>query len=132
MDLNGARVPVAGATGILGRPLTAELAGRGVRPTLAGHDPVRLARASEAFPGASAHRFLAPAAFFRAALPLMAPGSLVAAFTGVAAQAPHAPSMPEGGDPRQVVAAPADAVAADAALPRTGRDGTPVVERRAR
>ncbi|MGY1581140.1 SDR family NAD(P)-dependent oxidoreductase [Streptomyces sp. MN13] len=52
MDLNGARVPVAGATGVHGGALTAEPAGRGPRPALAGRDPARPARAAEACPGA--------------------------------------------------------------------------------
>ncbi|MFI8307748.1 SDR family NAD(P)-dependent oxidoreductase [Streptomyces sp. NPDC085927] len=236
MDINGARVLVAGATGVLGRALTAELAGRGARPALAGRDPARLERAARAHPGAPTFLFdaydpascaravhgtadalggpdavvtafgtvafgraaqigdeiaehltavnvLAPAAFFRAALALMAPGSLIAAFTGVVAERPQAgmadysaskaalsawlsaarrearpagirvldirpghldtgfadrpvagtaPPMPAGGDPRQVVAAVADAMAADAELLRTAPDGTPVVEQRAR
>ncbi|MFC5958421.1 SDR family NAD(P)-dependent oxidoreductase [Streptomyces pratens] len=236
MDINGARVLVAGATGVLGGALTAELAGRGARPALAGRDPARLAEAARAYPGAPTFLFdaydpascarvvqgaadalggpdavvtafgsvafgraaqvgdeiaehlmavnvLAPAAFFRAALALMAPGSLIAAFTGVVAEHPQAgmadysaskaalsawlaaarrearpagirvldirpghldtgfadrpvagtaPPMPAGGDPRRVVTAVADAMAADAELLRTAPDGTPVVEQRAR
>ncbi|MFF0105234.1 SDR family NAD(P)-dependent oxidoreductase [Streptomyces hirsutus] len=236
MDINGARVLVAGATGVLGGALTAELAGRGARPALAGRDPARLAEAARAYPGAPALLFdaydpascaravhgaadalggldavvtafgsvasgraaglgdeiaehltavnvLAPAAFFRAALTLMAPGSLIAAFTGVVAERPQAgmadysaskaalsawlsaarreartagirvldirpghldtgfadrpvagpaPPLPPDGDPRRVVAAVADAMAADAEPLRTAPDGTPVVERRAR
>ncbi|MFE9970325.1 SDR family NAD(P)-dependent oxidoreductase [Streptomyces hirsutus] len=236
MDIDGARVLVAGATGVLGGALTAELAGRGARPALAGRDPARLAEAARAYPGAPALLFdaydpascaravhgaanalggldavvtafgavafgraaglgdeiaehltavnvLAPAAFFRAALALMAPGSLIAAFTGAVAERPQAgmadysaskaalsawlsaarrearttgirvldirpghldtgfadrpvagtaPPLPPGGDPRRVVAAVADAMAADAELLRTAPDGTPVVERRAR
>ncbi|MFE7812820.1 SDR family NAD(P)-dependent oxidoreductase [Streptomyces sp. NPDC057433] len=236
MNLNGARVLVAGATGVLGQALTAELAGRGARPALAGRDPARLARAAQAYPDAPTLLFdaydpascaravhgaaaepggldavvtafgsvafgraqetgdeiaeylmavnvLAPAAFFRAALAVMEPGSLIAAVTGVVAERPQpgmadysaskaalsawlgaarrearsagirvldirpghldtgfadrsvagtAPPMPEGGDPRQVVAAVADAMEADAELLRTAADGTLLVERRAR
>lgn len=143
MNLDGARVLVAGATGVLGGALTAELAARGARPALAGRDPDRLARAACAYPGAptavfdaydpascaravhraatalggldatvtafgsvafgravetgdeiaehlSAVNTLAPAAFFRAALTVMGPGSLIAAFTGVVAERPQA------------------------------------------
>ncbi|MGC5561739.1 SDR family NAD(P)-dependent oxidoreductase [Streptomyces sp. FR-108] len=126
---------------------------------------------------------LAPAAFFRAALATMEPGSMIVAFTGVVAERPQpgmadysaskaalrawldavrreartagirvlevrpahldtgfadravvgtAPPLPAGGDPRDVVRAVADAMAADAELLRTAADGTPVVERRAR
>ncbi|GAB2796244.1 hypothetical protein GCM10027073_30090 [Streptomyces chlorus] len=236
MDINGARVLVAGATGVLGSALTAELAGRGARPALAGRDPARLAEAAQAYADAptllfdaydpascaravqgaadalggldavvtafgtvafgrvaevgdevaehlTAINVLAPAAFFRAALALMAPGSLIAAFTGVVAERPQAgmadysaskaalsawlfaarreartagirvldirpghldtgfadrpvvgtaPPMPQGGDHRRIVAAVADAMAAEAELLRTAPDGTPVVERRAR
>ncbi|MFD4030795.1 SDR family NAD(P)-dependent oxidoreductase [Streptomyces sp. NPDC058637] len=52
MYINGVRVPVAGATGVLGGVLTAEPAGRGARPALAGRDPGRLARAAQPRPGA--------------------------------------------------------------------------------
>lgn len=52
MNLEGARVLVAGATGVLGGALTAELAARGARPALAGRDPARLAQAARAYPGA--------------------------------------------------------------------------------
>ncbi|MEU6737256.1 SDR family NAD(P)-dependent oxidoreductase [Streptomyces physcomitrii] len=143
MELDGARVLVAGATGVLGGALTAELAARGARPALAGRDPERLARAARRYPGAPVLLFdaydpascaravaeaaaglggldavvtafgavafgpaaeagdevaehlmavnaLAPAAFFRAALPLLAPGSVLAALTGVVAQVPQA------------------------------------------
>ncbi|KES08783.1 short-chain dehydrogenase [Streptomyces toyocaensis] len=143
MELDGAHILVAGATGVLGGALTAELAARGARPALAGRDPTRLARAADACPGApavvfdaydpascaravheantllggldavvtafgsvgfgraaetgdevaehlAAVNFLAPAAFFRAALSVMGPGSVIAAFTGVVAQRPQA------------------------------------------
>ncbi|MFD6287782.1 SDR family NAD(P)-dependent oxidoreductase [Streptomyces sp. NPDC060205] len=236
MEINGARVLVAGATGVLGGALTAELVGRGARPALAGRDRARLDRAARAcqdaptvlfdayapescaravssaadalggldavvtvfgtvaFGGAPAvgdevaeHlmavNVLAPAAFFRAALATMEPGSLIVAFTGVVAERPQAgmadysaskaalsawlgavrreartagirvlevrpghldtgfadravvgtpPPLPAGGDPREVVRAVAEAMAADAELLRTAPDGTPVVERRAR
>ncbi|MBQ0850916.1 SDR family oxidoreductase [Streptomyces sp. BH-SS-21] len=236
MEINGARVLVAGATGVLGGALTAELVDRGARPALAGRDRARLARAAEvckdaptvlfdayapescaravvraadalggldavvtvfgtvAFGGATAvgdevaeHvmavNVLAPAAFFRAALATMEPGSMIVAFTGVVAERPQAgmadysaskaaltawlaavrreartagirvlevrpghldtgfadravvgtaPPLPAGGDPRDVVRAVAEAMAADAELLRTAPDGTPVVERRAR
>ncbi|MFD4260412.1 SDR family NAD(P)-dependent oxidoreductase [Streptomyces sp. NPDC058534] len=52
MNLDGARVLVAGATGVLGGALTAELRGRGARPALAGRDPARLAAGARAHPGA--------------------------------------------------------------------------------
>lgn len=48
MNLDGARVLVAGATGVLGGALTAELRERGARPALAGRDPARLAAAARA------------------------------------------------------------------------------------
>ncbi|MFI6340531.1 SDR family NAD(P)-dependent oxidoreductase [Streptomyces sp. NPDC050535] len=235
MDINGARVLVAGATGVLGGALTAELAGRGAHTALAGRDPDRLARAARPYPGAPTVLFdayapqscaravhdaaaalggldavvtafgsvafgaadvvedevaehlmavnhLAPAAFFRAGLGIMPPGSVIAAFTGVVAERPQAgmadysaskaalsawlgavrreartagirvldirpghletgfagrsvagtaPPLPAGSDPRRIVAAVADAMAADAELLRTAPDGTPVVERRA-
>ncbi|MFD8555275.1 3-carboxy-cis,cis-muconate cycloisomerase, partial [Streptomyces fradiae] len=50
--LDGARVLVAGATGVLGGAHTAELAGRGARPPRAGRDPPRPAPAAPAPPGA--------------------------------------------------------------------------------
>ncbi|MEV6840394.1 SDR family oxidoreductase [Streptomyces sp. NPDC051133] len=143
MNLDGARVLVAGATGVLGGALTAELAGRGARPVLAGRDAARLVRAARAHAGAPTVVFdaydpascagavhgaalalggldavvtafgsvafgqaaktgdevaehlmavnaLAPAAFFRAALTCMEPGSLIAAVTGVVAYVPQA------------------------------------------
>ncbi|MFF8032160.1 hypothetical protein [Streptomyces sp. NPDC016626] len=52
VDLDGARVPVAGATGVPGGARTAEPAGRGARPALAGHGPAHRARAARAHPGA--------------------------------------------------------------------------------
>ncbi|MFJ8146293.1 SDR family NAD(P)-dependent oxidoreductase [Streptomyces sp. NPDC096048] len=236
MELSGARVLVAGATGVLGGAITAELAGRGARVALAGRDPGRLAHAAQACPGAPTVRFdaydpescaravrdttaalggldavvvafgavafgaaeevgdevaehltavnhLAPAAFFRAALTILRPGSAIAAVTGVVAERPQprmadysaskaalsawldavrrearnngvavldirpghldtgfarrpvagtAPPLPRGGDPRRLAGAVADALEADAELLRSGPDGTPVVERRAR
>ncbi|MFJ8631983.1 SDR family NAD(P)-dependent oxidoreductase [Streptomyces sp. NPDC093568] len=51
MNINGPRVLVAGATGVLGSALTAELAARGARPALAGRDAARPARAARAHPG---------------------------------------------------------------------------------
>ncbi|WP_405656124.1 SDR family NAD(P)-dependent oxidoreductase [Streptomyces sp. RK9] len=133
---------VAGATGVLGGAITAELIGRGARPALAGRDPSRLAAAARAHGSAptalfdaydpascaravhtavaglggldavvtvfgsvafgsvdevgdevaehlTAVNFLAPAAFFRAALGVMGPGSLIAAVTGVVAERPQ-------------------------------------------
>ncbi|MFJ8192084.1 SDR family NAD(P)-dependent oxidoreductase [Streptomyces sp. NPDC096094] len=236
MELSGARVLVAGATGVLGGAITAELAGRGARVALAGRDQGRLAHAAQACPGAPTVRFdaydpescaravrdttaalggldavvvafgavafgaaeevgdevaehlsavnhLAPAAFFRAALTILRPGSAIAAVTGVVAERPQprmadysaskaalsawldavrrearnngvavldirpghldtgfarrpvagtAPPLPRGGDPRRLAVAVADALEADAELLRSGPDGTPVVERRAR
>ncbi|MEU6105547.1 hypothetical protein [Streptomyces flaveolus] len=46
MDLDGACVPVAGATGILGGGPTAEPARRGARPAFATRRPARPARAA--------------------------------------------------------------------------------------
>ncbi|MFF3735494.1 SDR family NAD(P)-dependent oxidoreductase [Streptomyces sp. NPDC002476] len=62
MDINGAHVLVAGATGVVGGALTAELAARAARPALAGRGPGRLARAAQEYPGA-------PIAFFDAYVP---------------------------------------------------------------
>ncbi|MGW4234205.1 SDR family NAD(P)-dependent oxidoreductase [Streptomyces sp. NPDC004980] len=122
MNLNGARVLVTGTTGVLGGALTAELAGRRARTTLAGRDPARPTEAVRAYPGAPTVLFdaydpascartvrgaaagvgekvaeylmavnvLAPAAFFRAALGIMRPGSVIAAVTGVVAERPRA------------------------------------------
>ena len=140
--MHGSRVLVAGATGVLGGAITAELIGRGARPALAGRDPSRLAAAARAHGSAPtalfdaydpascacavhtavaglggldavvtvfgsvafgsvdevgdevaehlmAVNFLAPAAFFRAALGVMGPGSLIAAVTGVVAERPQ-------------------------------------------
>ncbi|MGW6202950.1 SDR family NAD(P)-dependent oxidoreductase [Streptomyces sp. NPDC055089] len=143
MNLNGAGVLVAGATGFLGGALAAEPADRGARPVLAGRDRARLAKTAQARPGAPTVLFdaydpascaravhgaatgpggldavvtafgsvafgratevgdeaaeypmavnaLASAAFFRAALGIMRPGSMTAAFTGVVAARPQA------------------------------------------
>ncbi|WP_069884308.1 SDR family NAD(P)-dependent oxidoreductase [Streptomyces luteocolor] len=141
MDIEGSRVLVAGATGVLGGAITAELVTRGARPVLAGRDPVRLAAAArregahavsfDAYDPSSCARavqdaatalggldavvtafgavafgeagevgdevaeylmavdYLAPAAFFRAALGIMEPGSMLAAVTGVVAEHPQ-------------------------------------------
>lgn len=43
MDLDGARVPVAGATGVLGGGVARAVAGAGARLVLAGRDGGRLA-----------------------------------------------------------------------------------------
>lgn len=236
MELSGARVLVAGATGVLGGAITAELAGRGSRVALAGRDRSRLDRAAQVHPGAPAAGFdayapescvravretsaalggldavvvafgsvafgaaqdigdevaehlmavnyLAPAAFFRAALGILRPGSAIAAVTGAVVDRPQprmsdysaskaaltawlnavrgearsagvavleirpghldtgfadrpvvgtAPPLPQGGDPRHVAGAVADALEAGAELLRSGPDGSTVVERRAR
>ncbi|MEU6768037.1 SDR family oxidoreductase [Streptomyces sp. NPDC046853] len=50
--MQGARVLVAGATGVLGGAITTELVGRGARPALAGRDPDRLSAAARAHGGA--------------------------------------------------------------------------------
>lgn len=52
MELSGARVLVAGATGALGGAITAELADRGARVALAGRDRGRLAHTARAYPSA--------------------------------------------------------------------------------
>ncbi|MFI9770810.1 SDR family NAD(P)-dependent oxidoreductase [Streptomyces sp. NPDC052415] len=205
MDINGARVLVAGATGALGAALTAELVRQGARPAIAGRDRSRLSRITGAHPGvptvlfdaydpASCARavrvaagelggldavvtafgtvafgtadevgdevaehlmavnFLAPAAFFRAALDVLTEGSVIAALTGVVAERPQpgmadysaskaalgawvagtAPPMPPGGDPDRLVGALVTAPATDGERLRTAPDGEPVVERRAR
>ncbi|MDI3419107.1 SDR family NAD(P)-dependent oxidoreductase [Streptomyces luteolus] len=236
MDIAGSRVLVAGATGVLGGALTAELVGRGARPVLAGRDLGRLAAAASALQDAPTVVFdaydpsscaravhagaarlggldavvtafgsvafgtaeevgddiaehlmavnaLAPIAFFRAALDVLEPGSAIAALTGVVAQRPQpgmadysaskaalsawlravrgeargrgvqvldvrpghidtgladrplvgtAPPLPAGADPRQVVAAVADALSTGAELVRTTENGAAVVERRDR
>ncbi|MGY0063889.1 SDR family NAD(P)-dependent oxidoreductase [Streptomyces sp. LZ34] len=140
--MKGARAQMAGATGVLGGALTAELAGLGARPALAGRDPDRLDRAVRSYPGAPTVLFdahdpescaravheasaalggldavviafgavafgeaeevggevaeylmavsvLAPAAFLRAALGIMRPGSVLAAVTDVVAERPQ-------------------------------------------
>ncbi|MEU2157633.1 hypothetical protein ABZ532_21925 [Streptomyces sp. NPDC019396] len=51
--MNGARVLVAGAAGVLGDATTVELADRGARPALVGRRPSRLARAAPISPGTS-------------------------------------------------------------------------------
>ncbi|BAU86620.1 short-chain dehydrogenase/reductase SDR [Streptomyces laurentii] len=235
MELSGARVLVAGATGALGGAITAELADRGARVALAGRDRGRLAHTARAYPSAPTAGFdahdpgscalavheaaaalqgldvvvafgsvafgaaeeigdevaehlmavnhLAPAAFFRAALGILRRGSAIAAVTGVVAERPQprmadysvskaalaawldavrrearsagvavleirpghldtgfatrpvagtAPPLPEGGDPRHVAGAVADALEVGAELLRSGPDKSPVVERRAR
>ncbi|MEU2508934.1 SDR family oxidoreductase [Streptomyces sp. NPDC007863] len=236
MDLNGARVLVAGGTGVLGGAITTELVHRGARPALAGRDPSSLARAAETYPAAptavfeaydagscaravdrasaalggldavvvafgsvafgrveqvgdeiaehlAAVNYLAPVAFFRAALGVLQRGSAIAAVTGMVAERPQsgmadysaskaalsawlgavrrevrqagvrvleirpahldtgfadravmgtAPQMPKGGDPLDVAAAVADALAAGAELLSTDPAGKLVVAPRAR
>ncbi|WP_187285095.1 Rossmann-fold NAD(P)-binding domain-containing protein [Streptomyces sp. OR43] len=134
MELSGARVLMAGATGVLGGAITAEVAGRGARVALSGRDPSRSGRAAPAYRGAPTARFgvYDPASCARAVRETSAvrPGHLDADF----AQRPvagTAPPLPRGGGPRHVAAAAADALAADAEPVRTGPDRTPVVERRA-
>lgn len=87
MDISGARVPVAGATGVLGAALAADLSGRGARPALAGRDPGRFARAAQAHAGV-------PTVLFDAYDPA---GSVIAAFTGVVADRPQ-PEMADYND----------------------------------
>ncbi|MFE6335799.1 SDR family NAD(P)-dependent oxidoreductase [Streptomyces sp. NPDC057798] len=69
MDINGARVLVAGATGALGAALTAEPVRQGARPAIAGRDRSRLSRISGAHPGVPTVLFDAydPASCARAA-----------------------------------------------------------------
>ncbi|MEV4950059.1 SDR family NAD(P)-dependent oxidoreductase [Streptomyces sp. NPDC053755] len=57
MDINGARVLVAGATGVIGGAVAAELAARGARLALAGRDAGRLSRVSERLGGRPTARF---------------------------------------------------------------------------
>lgn len=142
MELSGARVLVAGATGTLGGAITAKLVDRGARVALAARDPSHLSHAAQAYPGAPTARFdaydpgscaralritsaglggldavviafgavafgaaeeigdevaehlmavnyLAPAAFLRAALGILRPGSAIAAITGAVAERPQ-------------------------------------------
>jgi short-subunit dehydrogenase len=234
VELSGARVLGAGATGALGGAITAEPADWGARVALAGRDRGRLAHTARAYPGAPTAGFdaydpgscaravheaaalqgldvvvafgsvafgaaeeigdevaehlmavnhLAPAVFFRAALGILRCGSAIAAVTGAAAERPQprmtdysaskaalaawldavrrearsasvavleirpghldtgfatrpvagtAPPLPEGGDPRHVVGAVADALEAGAELLHSGPDKSPVLEWRAR
>ncbi|MFI8193289.1 SDR family NAD(P)-dependent oxidoreductase [Streptomyces sp. NPDC085946] len=166
MEIDGARVLVAGATGVLGGMITAELVGRGARPALAGRDPQRLARTARAYPGAPTVLFdaydpgscaravhtasaalggldavvtafgsvafgtagevddgvaehlmavnaLAPAAFFRAALPTMRSGAVLVAVTGVVAQRPQ-PGMADYSASKAALKAWLDAVRREA------------------
>lgn len=166
MELSGARVLVAGATGVLGGAITAELADRGARVALAGRDPSRLAHAARPYPGAPTARFdaydpescaravrdtaavlegldavviafgsvafgaaeevgdevaehlmavncLAPAAFFRAALGILRPGSAIAAVTGVVAERPQ-PRMADYSASKAALSAWLDAVRREA------------------
>ncbi|MCL7428025.1 SDR family oxidoreductase [Streptomyces sp. YS415] len=166
MDINGARVLVAGATGALGAALTAELVRQGARPAIAGRDRSRLSRITGAHPGvptvlfdaydpASCARavrvaagelggldavvtafgtvafgtadkvgdevaehlmavnFLAPAAFFRAALDVLSEGSVIAALTGVVAERPQ-PGMADYSASKAALGAWLDAVRREA------------------
>ncbi|MEU9647431.1 SDR family oxidoreductase [Streptomyces sp. NPDC048110] len=166
MELSGARVLVAGATGVLGGAITDELADRGARVALAGRDLSRLAHAARAYPGAPVVRFdayapescadavrdastalggldavvivfgtvafgaadevgdevaehlmavnhLAPAAFFRAALAILQPGSAIAAVTGVVAERPQ-PRMADYSASKAALSAWLDAVRREA------------------
>ncbi|MGW5782024.1 SDR family NAD(P)-dependent oxidoreductase [Streptomyces sp. NPDC003863] len=166
MELNGARVLVAGASGFLGGAITAELVGRGARAALAGRDPSRLARAAQVYPGiptalfdaydprscawvvdrASASlggldavvvafgsvafgragqvgdeiaehlvavNYLAPVAFFRAALGVLERGSAIAAVTGAVAERPQ-PGMADYSASKAALSAWLDAVRREA------------------
>lgn len=166
MELSGARVLVAGATGVLGGAITDELADRGARVALAGRDLSRLAHAAREYPGAPVVRFdayapescagavrdastalggldavviafgtvafgaadevgdevaehlmavnhLAPAAFFRAALGILQPGSAIAAVTGVVAERPQ-PRMADYSASKAALSAWLDAVRREA------------------
>lgn len=166
MELRGARVLVAGATGVLGGAITTELTGRGARVALAGRDRSRLTHAARGCPGAPTTVFdaydpascaravheasgalggldavvaafgsvafgaaaqvgdevaehlmavnhLAPAAFFRAALALLSPGSAIAAVTGVVAERPQ-PRMADYSASKAALAAWLDAVRREA------------------
>ncbi|MFF3610056.1 SDR family NAD(P)-dependent oxidoreductase [Streptomyces sp. NPDC002463] len=166
MELNGARVLVAGASGFLGGAITAELVGRGARAALAGRDPSRLAQAAQIYPGiptalfdaydprscawvvdrASAAlggldavvvafgavafgragqvgdeiaehlvavNYLAPVAFFRAALGVLERGSAIAAVTGAVAERPQ-PGMADYSASKAALSAWLDAVRREA------------------
>ncbi|WTS86150.1 SDR family NAD(P)-dependent oxidoreductase [Streptomyces coelicoflavus] len=113
---------MAGATGALGGAIIAEPAGRGARVALAGRDPSRLAHAARAYPGAPAVRFDA-----------YAPESCARAVRDASAALGGLDALViASGDPRRPATVVADAVETGAELVRSGPDGTPVVERRAR
>ncbi|GGW71744.1 hypothetical protein [Streptomyces xantholiticus] len=142
MNIYGARVPVAGATGVLGGERTAEVAGRGARTALAGRDSRRLPRAaqapSRAAPSAGLHAVRREARGDGVGVPDVRPGHLNTCSADRPMVGTALPLLP-GGDPRQVAATVADAPATDADAPatdaevlRTAPNGTPVVERRAR
>ncbi|MER5503103.1 SDR family NAD(P)-dependent oxidoreductase [Streptomyces sp. NPDC002561] len=234
MELSGARLLGADATGAPGGAITAEPADRGARVALAGRDRGSLAHTARAYPGAPTAGFdaydpgscaravheaaaalqgldvvafgsvafgaaeeiggeaaehlmavnhLAPAVFSRAVLGILRSGSAIAAVTGASAECPQprmadhsasraalaawldavrrearsagvavleirpghldtgfatrpvagtAPPLPEGGDPRHVAGAVADAPETGAELLRPSPGKSPVLERRAR
>ncbi|MEU6486868.1 SDR family oxidoreductase [Streptomyces sp. NPDC046887] len=166
MEIDGARVLVAGATGVIGGAVAAELRRRGARVALAGRDPGRLAEAGQGLGGCPTVRFdaydldgcagavtaaaqalggldavltafgtaafgparatgddiaehlmavnaLAPAAFLRAALPLLGDGGVLAAITGVVAERPQ-PGMADYSASKAALAAWLDAVRREA------------------
>ncbi|MDK0524115.1 hypothetical protein [Streptomyces sp. ML-6] len=161
--LGGARVLGTGATGALGGAITAEPAGRGARAALAGRDRDRPAHTAQVCPGVPTAGFGAydPGSCARAVHEAAAlPGQdVVVAFGSVAFGAAEkngvevavleirpghlgtgfatrpgagtAPPLPEGGGPRHVVGAVADAPEAGAGL-HPGPGKGPVLERRAR
>ncbi|WP_256106193.1 SDR family oxidoreductase [Streptomyces sp. ODS05-4] len=162
VEIDGARVLVAGGTGVIGRAVAAELHRRGARLVLAGRDPSKLAGAAGDLGGCPVVRFdaydldgcadavaeaaaalggldavltafgaaafgpargtgddiaehlmavnaLAPAAFLRAALPLLGEGGALAAVTGVVAERPQ-PGMADYSASKAALAAWLDAV----------------------
>ncbi|MFH8462513.1 hypothetical protein [Streptomyces sp. NPDC017991] len=145
MRRNGARVLVAGATGVLGGALIGRDQARGAAAVgdevaastgvVAEHPQAGLAdyRASKAAPSLSAWLGAVRREVRTAGVPVLEvrPGQLD---TGCADRVVMctAPPSPAAGDPRDAVKAVADAMAADAELLRTAPDGTPLIERRAR
>ncbi|WP_432250674.1 hypothetical protein ACRAR1_28950 [Streptomyces sanyensis] len=90
MELSGARVLVAGATGVIGHGITRELAARGARTALAGRNAARLGTVADATgpdtPGASSTPTTSTAA------PRSPPGPRSGSAGSTPSSAPSAPS----------------------------------------